>query len=152
MTRPSRTERLLDAVADNKTVVARAGVPYLTRWTLFRLNLFGRKVRVAVHHFSRGDLDPDRHDHPWPFVSVILWGGYSEETAGGKLRRHGPGRVLVRKAGHAHRVVIAPGHTSWSLVFTGKKEREWGFHCPRGWVPWRAYVARTDSGGQGCAD
>jgi len=30
--------------------------------------------------------------------------------------------------------------------------REWGFHCPRGWMHWKQYTDAQDSGaiGRGC--
>lgn len=52
-----------------------ADSPYLTRYSLPRLGRF----RAALHVFHRSDHD-EMHDHPWPFVSVILWRGYVEET------------------------------------------------------------------------
>ena len=32
--------------------------------------------------------------------------------------------------------------------------REWGFHCPRGWVPWQQFVASDNPGaiGTGCGE
>lgn len=50
--------------------------PYLVRWKLLETKLGA----VYLHRFLRSDAD-DHHDHPWPFVSVILWRGYVEETA-----------------------------------------------------------------------
>jgi hypothetical protein len=52
-----------------------ADSPYLTRYSFPRLGLF----RAALHVFHRSDHD-EMHDHPWPFVSIILWRGYVEET------------------------------------------------------------------------
>lgn len=80
------------------------------------------------------------HDHPWPFVSVILAGGYYEVTPakgwkdgeGPTQRRwYGPGRVLTRPAEWIHRVEIPPGRDAWTLILRGRKERSWGFWCPR---------------------
>jgi hypothetical protein len=48
---------------------------YLTRYRFPRIGPF----RPALHVFHRSDHD-EMHDHPWPFVSVILWRGYIEET------------------------------------------------------------------------
>lgn len=33
---------------------------------------------IRVHHILRSDDDRAYHDHPWPFVTVILKGGYYE--------------------------------------------------------------------------
>jgi hypothetical protein len=49
---------------------------YLTRLTVIETRLGA----IYLHKFHRSD-DVDQHDHPWGFVSVILWRGYFEETA-----------------------------------------------------------------------
>jgi hypothetical protein len=52
------------------------GQPYLIRWAI-NTPLLG----IKLHHILRSDEDRDLHDHPWSFLSVILWGGYWEHTA-----------------------------------------------------------------------
>lgn len=49
--------------------------PYLTRYTLIDTKHF----QLCLHVFHRSDAD-DHHDHPWNFISLILWRGYFEET------------------------------------------------------------------------
>lgn len=91
-----------------------------TRYRLFR-HPFGT---VFVHQLNAPKLHPECHDHPWGFVTVIVSGGYWETTKQGtKWRR--PGSVLYRPATFAHNVVTVG--ESWSLVFAGKKSRDWGF-------------------------
>jgi hypothetical protein len=106
---------------------------YLTRWTLFKTH-FGQ---VCLHVFHRSDAD-DLHDHPWPFLSLILWRGYVEETPRGR-RRAWPGMVLFRQAEHRHRVELINGRPAVTLVVMGRRVREWGFITPRGWQQWREY-------------
>ena len=48
---------------------------YLSRYSLPRLGVF----RANLHIFHRSD-NVEHHDHPWPFVTIILWRGYIEET------------------------------------------------------------------------
>ena len=50
--------------------------PYLTRWTFLDM---ADRLQACVHLFHRSDGD-EMHDHPWSFVSLILWRGYVEET------------------------------------------------------------------------
>lgn len=47
---------------------------YLTRWYLFRRERFA----FFLHLFHRSDEDRALHDHPWTFISFILWRGYWE--------------------------------------------------------------------------
>lgn len=134
--------------------IQRRGFPeYLTRWTLLgRLkSAGGTGPRLLLHLFHRGDVEPYFHDHPWPFVSVILAGGYWEHTAAGR-RWYGPLRVLVRPALWRHRVELPPGRKCWTLVLAGWRCRPWGFICPegKGWIHWREHAVNEARGGAGC--
>lgn len=129
------------------------GQPYLYRWLLFRCPLFS----VMVHKFVGSD-DACTHDHPWPFRTFILAGGYwewigcSEQEAAKhkhatlgsdgtwQYRRWvGPGASKFAPADRRHRVELDKGRPAWSLVVTGRKTRSWGFWTPFGWVHWTKY-------------
>lgn len=153
--------RMVDRIAIERFTINREWIntPYLTRWTLRG----AREGRVApavfLHRFQRSDADT-LHDHPWPFTSVILLGGYYEVTPApgwrdgvGPTRRvwYGPGRILRRPARWIHRVEIPDGREAWTLVFRGAKQRSWGFWCQgAGFVPWRQHVANAEATGRGC--
>lgn len=154
-------ERLADRISREKIVITRnwETTSYLTRWVL--IGSTNADVRtVYLHRFERSDAD-DMHDHPWPFSSIILAGGYYEVTPAkgwsngqGPTRKrwYGPGRVLNRPAAWIHRIEIPDGHECWTLVFRGIKVRSWGFWCPMGWRPWRDHFAAANrTNGNGCA-
>lgn len=107
--------------------------PYLTRYTLIKL--FG--FQICLHIFHRSDAD-ELHDHPWPFITLLLWRGYIEETLSIK-KRYYPGMVLKRKAAHLHRVELVDGKKAITLVLMGRYERHWGFKTAFGWVYWKEY-------------
>jgi hypothetical protein len=112
--------------------------PYMIRYAFPRVG----PVRMCLHVFHRSDAD-DLHDHPWPFVSVILWRGYFEQCAGDRLKRKWPGMILIRPATHAHRVQLVDGKRAVSLVFMGRRVREWGFFTRQGWKLWTKYFAEN---------
>lgn len=132
--------------------------PYLLRWWLLPRN---RLCNAYVHRFLRDDDDRALHDHPWPSLSVVLSGGYYEITRGpdGTFERrwHGPGSVIFRRRTYTHRVELARDRDGkpvpcTTLFLIGPRVREWGFHCPRGWRPWREFCDTRDHGavGKGC--
>lgn len=130
--------------------------PYMMRWYVIPRN---RWFNVYYHVFLRSDDDRALHDHPWLSLSFILKGGYYDLTAGpdGTLERrfYGVGSVLFRWAASTHRVelLVKDGRPvpAATLFVTGPKIREWGFHCPRGWVHWRAFTTKGGSEvGRGC--
>lgn len=131
--------------------------PYLRRWWLIPRN---RLFNIYLHQILRDDDDRALHDHPWWNVSLVLAGGYYEvvPVAGPEItgwnnvfwRR--PGRVVIRRATAAHRLLLDNGRPCWSLFITGPNVRSWGFWCDHGWRHWRDFVATHDTGsvGRGC--
>lgn len=123
--------------------------PFLTRITLFAC----RFCAAYIHKFHRSDAD-EHHDHPWAFVSLILWRGYFEETSpytegmdkaldltrcAYSRKRVWPGMVLFRKATHRHRVVLVGGKPAVTLIIRGPYVRDWGFFTRLGWQHWKDY-------------
>lgn len=99
----------------------------------------GNGRQLYLHHILRSDADREMHDHPWGFLSIILWRGYVEETVRG-LARKWPGMVLRRSPLHRHRLHL--DRPAWSLVFTTGKQRTWGFWRDGAFIPWRSFIAR----------
>lgn len=119
--------------------------PYLLRWHLVPQN---ENFNVYLHCFKRPDDDRALHDHPWPSISIIIRGRYVEvlpdllaAATPYSLIYHLPVirktrsmlSVVPRMATSPHRVELPDGDC-WSLFLTGRKVREWGFHCKEGWL------------------
>jgi hypothetical protein len=130
--------------------------PYLLRWYLVPRNRF---LNLYLHKFMRDDDDRALHDHPWKSLSIILKGGYLEFTDR-YLAVWNPGDFIFRSETHAHRIALFPtsdaGKTvpCWTLFITGPRVRNWGFHCPKGWVSWQKFTAAGRPGeiGPGCGE
>lgn len=118
---------------------------YLRRFFILQTRWF----KIFLHKICRSDDDPDPHDHPWNFATLILRGGYYDERhmwdgvertelVGDKMT---PGRVAYRKAEHIHRVrLLDESKPTWTLVLLGKRVRKWTFVTPNGPVYWREYL------------
>lgn len=127
--------------------------PYLLRWYLIPRN---RWFNIYLHKFLRDDDDRALHDHPWWFLSFMIAGSYAEYTSTDRIER-ARFSLAFRPATHKHRVELPKSLAGkpipcWTLVVTGRKVREWGFWCPKGFVPWYKFVQPTDHGniGRGC--
>lgn len=123
---------------------------YMERWWIVPRN---EMQNVYLHRILRDDDDRALHDHPWDNVSLLLVGSYREITPDGAFIRE-PGALIHRKATDSHRLELIDGKPAVSLFFTGPKLREWGFHCPNGWVHWLDFTA-GDNGqlvGKGCGE
>jgi hypothetical protein len=117
---------------------------YLDRLRLVQTPCFG----VYLHHIEQPDLDRDPHDHPWSFGSLVLRGGYVERFHP-YPNVHRDFHVVTRQwrrwswhrmgTATAHRITsVQPGTVT--LVFVGRRRRDWGFHTVAGFVPWRDYL------------
>lgn len=115
---------------------------YLRRRRIIQTPWFG----ILWHHIFLRDSDRDPHDHPWPFASFVVRGGYSEKiypapwsTLDYCLTRHWKRfswHIVDTKA--AHQVTDVSQNTI-TLVLTGRRSREWGFWTSSGFVQWRSY-------------
>jgi hypothetical protein len=114
-------------------ILGAGDVPYMARHYLRR----GYDWAVQFHHLLTDDPDPDLHDHPWDFTSLLLTGGYREYSPDGAVEFRAP-CVVSRRAESPHRLELLDG-PMWTLVSAGPVRRRWGFHTARGWVPWREY-------------
>jgi hypothetical protein len=174
--------RLGAALADR--IIARAQrtpyqhiTGYMERFWLFRLGpREGEQGEFSpfagrVHHLLRSDDDRHAHCHPWPYITIILRGGYYEEREYlvetpedlrqwsrlasrvdghclrvGKVEKwHGPGSVLFRRSTDRHRLRlperIKAAGGTWTLFITGPKRKSWFFHTEDGPIGHRDYTA-----------
>lgn len=128
-------DRVLTKVFRYFVITNGEGSPYLARYKLFRCPWF----KVFLHHILRSDEDEELHDHPWNFVSIVLWKGYLEilPKAARIIRA---GSVVRHRAEDAHRLILdAP---AWTLVFVTGKKRMWGFHTKTGWLSYVDFLDR----------
>lgn len=127
-------QRILCRLFDHRTIVNCDRDPYMVRWYLFRRE----RVAAFLHLFFRSDEDRALHDHPWSFITIILWRGYVEHTPSGR-RRKWPGMICFRPAEWRHRVELVDGKPAVTLVIRFKKRREWGFWTPAGFIQWNRW-------------
>lgn len=87
------------------TVMDDKGVKYIKRWYILKTPL----LSIYVHNILEDD-DADMHDHPWPFMVLILKGGYIEEIPSGSAYLK-PLDIILHKPSDKHRIVLIKKHT-----------------------------------------
>ena len=80
---------------------------------------------IRLHHWLHSDDARAKHDHPWWFVTLVLWGGYTDLSPDGADCLTA-GSIRFRPALHRHTVSVHPGGC-WSILLTGSMRRWWGF-------------------------
>jgi len=140
---------LLERMGRKRIVMDRqSDEPYLERYYLFLKDRDRFPFNVFLHKFLKGDPD-DVHDHPWPYATLILKGGYYEwlpqfDSKGNKIAEmcvwRGPGSFRICRANSYHRIELDPSVTAWTLFMPGPKKRDWGFLVNNKWIQHEQYL------------
>lgn len=115
---------------------------YLRRLRIVQTPWFG----IYLHWIYLPDGDRSPHDHPWPFATWIVRGGYTELLWTDPLNHPGlhfkvnykrwSWHTMNTRA--AHRILsVLPG--TITLMLVGPRDRVWGFYTDKGWVDWQTY-------------
>lgn len=94
--------------------------PYVIRWRL-ETPLFS----IRLHHWLSNDDPRYRHDHSWSFITLVLKGGYLDDSDKGPEYLRAPA-LRYRPATHRHTVYPDAGGC-WTIIFTGPIMRQYGF-------------------------
>lgn len=123
---------------------------YLTRWRLIQTPWFA----IYLHRMNGPDSRPTLHDHPWPFLSLILRGGYEETYVEQPwraddvsepdillanmtdLRAWRVGTIHRMRARSAHYIYRLLRYPTWTLLLVGPRVRTWGYWDAAGWTPY----------------
>lgn len=137
--------KLLERLGRKRVILDRESQePYLTRYYLFLKDRKWFPFNIFLHNFHKSDPD-DLHDHPWPFITIILKGGYWEHTPKGKFWR-GAGKINWARSTALHRVELEPEVDTWTLFIPGPSVREWGFIDKGIWKRHDQYLAERYKG------
>jgi hypothetical protein len=134
---------------DRKRVIMdrQCNEPLLTRYYLFLKERKYFPFNVFLHKFHKGDPG-DVHDHPWPYFTLVLKGGYYEYTPNFKYGKmvgetkhwRGPGHWRICSSYSYHRIELKDGVTPWTLFMPGPQTREWGFLVKNKWIHNDSYL------------
>ena len=94
---------------------------YGYRWVFI---FFGFSIRL--HKWIKSEPIAHEHDHAWNFIAITLKGGYIDLSKDG-IDKVKTGSVRYRNAEHAHKVILAKNTVCWSLLFTSRPFKKWGF-------------------------
>ena len=98
--------------------------PIMYRWRL--LSFGDQRGKLMLHWFLPGRSEPDFHDHPRDFLTVVLWGHYLDVRLNGDLEVVAAPTVRFRRAEHTHRTVAGKRGCLTVALFL-RRRREWGF-------------------------
>ena len=73
---------------------------------------------VLIHEMLADDHGEGVHNHTFPYITIILRGGYWETLSTGKFWRP-PGYIGFRSANNLHRVDLEPGTKPLTIFISG---------------------------------
>lgn len=135
-----------------KEIKSKTGEVHFRRWSILSTKWFN----IYIHCIYKPDEDKHLHDHPWDFYGIVLKGVYieeislinteeflsmvkSEDLPTKRIFRH-PLFVVYRKSYIPHKILhILTNKPVWTLIFTTKKNREWGYIGEDGWINHKDY-------------
>jgi len=141
--------KLLEKLGRKRIIMDReCNEPYLERYYVFLKDRKWFPFNIFIHKFLKSDPD-DVHDHPWPYATLILKGGYYEWVpqfdSNGKMigeTRHwrGPGHFRTCTATSYHRIELDPNVTAWTMFMPGPQKRDWGSLVKNTWIKNEEYI------------
>lgn len=150
-------EQFLDRILKYKVIYNLEQEKYLKRWYLFRFKSFS----VFVHKFFKSDEDRALHDHPWNYIVIPTWRGYTEYSSNlvkkfflfgvlKEIREEKTKRIYpiigirYRKSTYRHRVELINNKPAWSIFIKFRKNRNWGFWPNNEYIYWEDFRERHE--------
>lgn len=76
-------------------------VGFFRRFALIRIS----RLSVRIHTFSGPDITPFLHTHPFHYISLVMWGRYTELINNQFTVSRTPGSVIARHASTPHQII-----------------------------------------------
>ena len=93
--------------------------PWMNRYyLLFRNRPKWFPFNILIHEMLDDDHGDGVHNHLFPYITIILRGGYWATTKKGKFWRK-PGYIGFRSANAYHRVDLEPGTRPMTIFISG---------------------------------
>ena len=93
--------------------------PWMNRYyVLMRYRPKWFPFNILIHEMLADDHGDGVHNHTFPYITIILRGGYWETLSTGKFWRP-PGYIGFRSANNLHRVDLEPGTKPLTLFISG---------------------------------
>ena len=119
--------KLLNKIGGKKIVLDRGpshpkyseAKPWINRYyILFKNRPKWFPFNIIIHEMLNNDHGQGVHSHLWPYITIILCGGYWETLKEGKYWRS-PGYIGFRSANNLHRVDLEPYTKTLTLFIPG---------------------------------
>lgn len=106
-----------------KEITSKDGVLHFKRWNILSTRFFS----IYLHGIYMPDDDKHLHSHPWIFISLVLFGSYTEELDGFGLNKRRPGNIAFRRAEQYHKIHTLHSKKVYTLNLMWGRQETWGY-------------------------
>ena len=119
--------KLLDKIGRKKIVLDRGpshpkykvAKPWMNRYyVLLRHRPKWFPFNILIHEMLANDHGEGVHNHTFPYITIVIRGGYWETLSTGRYWRP-PGYIGFRNASDRHSLKIPKGKPAWTLLLAG---------------------------------
>lgn len=114
-----------------RQIKSKTGILHFIRWNIFSSKYFN----IYLHKITQADLDKHLHNHPWNFISWLIYGSYTEKLLGEFdeiiIQKRKLFSIIYRNKKQFHKILKLNSPIVYTIVFTGKKNEpndfDWGY-------------------------
>lgn len=128
-------KKIIRKIFLNKEIKSKYGELHFQRWTIMSLPWFS----IYLHFIYKADEDAHLHNHPWNYLSFVVYGTFIEQTENNHLECILPGKIIIRKAKVYHKITDLFTNKIITLFITGKRFNEWGYEVNGKFVGHKEY-------------
>ena len=129
-----------------REISSKEGIVHFRRYRILETEWFS----IYIHNILESDKDIHSHNHPWNFLSIILYGGY-EESRSISSCSHFASKLIIKwftqmNINEFHKIKLLK-NSCWTLVFTGKRiNPNWGYLTKNGFIGFEEYRNAKNKG------
>lgn len=120
-----------------KVIKSKEGVLHFKRFAIIECKWFN----IYIHSIYKADEDEHLHDHPWNYISIVLYGKFMEAIKNSTSAKQkyemnwlSPKDISAQKAERTHKIYMLLSEKIVTLFFTGPRFREWGYDVDGKWI------------------
>ena len=106
-----------------KEIISKDGVLHFRRWQVLGTPWF----TINLHGIYHEDEERDLHNHPFDFISIVLFGSYTEKLNSGKTNERKIFNIAKRKSDVFHKIEKLHSKKIFTLNLMWNRKKEWGY-------------------------
>jgi hypothetical protein len=134
-----------------KEIKSKCGKLHFRRWELLKT----KKFSIWIHGIYAPDNDLHLHNHPWDYMSLVLWGSFLEEDEDSCCNKRGRFSFSKKKSYKFHKISHLFSSKVYTLFISYNRDGDnWGYLVDGYFINHKEYRDMKNNGdfykGRGC--